>query len=147
MCMCIPFCIDSCWLFSLCHSKNKLILMISGPMLMIVLGMLLLKVFPATVKKVNESEAISETPKVQQETIPLVKYPEKKETPIDVAKVAMKKIEPSNPITKDAPLIPKAEVKVLKTLGKPDGETQTPTRFRAVASIVRSSACTESAEK
>ncbi|MBJ7497337.1 MAG: hypothetical protein JHD20_12820, partial [Gemmataceae bacterium] len=106
-------------------SKNKLILMISGPMLMIVLGMLLLKVFPATVKTINESEPISETPKVQQETIPLVKYPEKKETPIDVAKVAMKKIEPSNPITKDAPPTPKAEVKVLKTLGKPDGETQT----------------------
>lgn len=37
----------------------------------------------------------------------------------------MKKIEPSNPITKEAPPIPKAEVKVLKTLGKPDGETQT----------------------
>jgi hypothetical protein len=106
-------------------SKNKLILMISGPMLMIVLGMLLLKVFPAKVKTVNESEAISETPKIQQETIPLVKYPEKKETPIDVAKVEMKKIEPSNPITKDAPPIPKAEVRVLKTLGKPDGETQT----------------------
>ena len=106
-------------------SKNKLILMISGPMLMIVLGMLLLKVFPATVKKVNESEPISEAPKIQQETIPLVKYPEKKENPIDVAKVAMKKIEPSNPITKDAPPTPKAEVKVLKTLGKPDGETQT----------------------
>ncbi len=94
-------------------------------MLMIVLGMLLLKVFPATVKTVNESEAISEAPKIQQETIPLVKYPEKKETPIDVAKVAMKKIEPSNPITKDAPPTPKAEIKVLKTLGKPDGETQT----------------------
>ena len=102
--------------------KNKLILMISGPMLMIVLGMLLLKVFPTTV---NESEAISETPKIQQETIPLVKYPEKKEPPIDVAKIAMKKIEPSNPITKDAPSTPKAEVKVLKMLGKPDGETQT----------------------
>lgn len=106
-------------------SKNKLILMISGPMLMIVLGMLLLKVFPATVKKVNESETISEAPKVQQGTIPLVKYPEKKETPIDVAKVTMKKSEPSNPITKDASPTPKAEVKVLKTLGKPDGETQT----------------------
>ena len=105
--------------------KNKLILMISGPMLMIVLGMLLLKVFPTTVKTVNESEAISETPKIQQETIPLVKYPEKKEPPIDVAKIAMKKIEPSNPITKDAPSTPKAEVKVLKMLGKPDGETQT----------------------
>lgn len=106
-------------------SKNKLILMISGPMLMIVLGMLLLKVFPATVKKVNVSEPISEAPKIQQEAIPLVKYPEKKETPIGVAKVEMKKIETSNPITKDAPPTPKAEVKVLKTLGKPDVETQT----------------------
>lgn len=106
-------------------SKNKLILMISGPMLMIVLGMLLLKVFPATVKKVNESKTISEAPKIQQETIPLLKNPEKKEPPIGVAKVEMKKIETSNPITKDAPPTPNAEIMVLKTLGKPDVETQT----------------------
>jgi hypothetical protein len=106
-------------------SKNKLILMISGPMLMIILGMLLLKIMPPMVKAPEESKAISETPKIQQETIPLVKYPEKKELPKEALKVEIKKIEPSILITKAAIPIPKEEPKVLKMIGKADGETQT----------------------
>ena len=106
-------------------SKNKLFLMISGPMMMIILGTVLLKLIPPTVntstKSEIESEIKTEAPKVQEEIKPLTKLPEKKEPP----KIEMKKGEPANltpvkirPITKDEP-------KVLKTLGKPDGETQT----------------------
>ena len=106
-------------------SKNKLILMISGPMLMIVLGMLLLKIMPPTVKTSEESKGISEMPKVEQVNKTLAKLPEKKEPPIEAPKVEMKKIEPSIPITKAAIPIPKEEPKVLKMIGKADGETQT----------------------
>jgi hypothetical protein len=106
-------------------SKNKLILMISGPMLMIILGMLLLKIMPPTEKIPEESKGISEVPKVEQENKPLAKLPEKKEQPKEAPKVEMKKIEPSIPITKAAIPIPKEEPKVLKMIGKADGETQT----------------------
>jgi hypothetical protein len=106
-------------------SKNKLILMISGPMLMIVLGMLLLKIMPPTVKNPEESKGILEMPKVEPESKTLAKLPEKKEPPIEAPKVEMKKIEPSIPITKAAIPIPKEEPKVLKMIGKVDSETQT----------------------
>jgi len=106
-------------------SKNKLILMISGPMLMIILGMLLLKIMPPMEKTPEESKGISEVPKVEQENKPLAKLPEKKEQPKESPKVEMKKIEPSIPITKAAIPIPKEEPKVLKMIGKADGETQT----------------------
>jgi hypothetical protein len=106
-------------------SKNKLILMISGPMLMIILGMLLLKIMPPMVKTPEESKGISEVPKVEQENKPLAKLPEKKEQPKESPKGEMKKIEPSIPITKAAIPIPKEEPKVLKMIGKADGETQT----------------------
>ena len=105
-------------------SKNKLILMISGPMLMIVLGMMLLKIMPPTVKTLEESKGISEVPKIEQENKPLAKLPEKKEPLKEAPKVEMKKIEPSIPITKAAIPIPKEEPKVLKMMGKADGETQ-----------------------
>lgn len=105
-------------------SKNKLILMISGPMLMIVLGMLLLKIMPPMVKTSEESKGISEMPKVEPENKTLAKLPEKKEPPKEAPKVEMKKIEPSIPITKAAIPIPKEEPKVLKMIGKADGETQ-----------------------
>jgi len=106
-------------------SKNKLILMISGPMLMIILGMLLLKIMPPAVKTPQESKGILETPKVEQENKALAKLPEKNEQPKEAPKVEMKKIEPSIPITKVAIPIPKEEPKVLKMVGKADGETQT----------------------
>ena len=105
-------------------SKNKLILMISGPMLMIVLGMMLLKIMPPMVKTSEESKGISEMPKVEQENKTLAKLPEKKEPLKEAPKVEMKKIEPSIPITKAAIPIPKEEPKVLKMIGKADGETQ-----------------------
>ena len=106
-------------------SKNKLILMISGPMLMIIIGMLLLKIMPPTVKTTDESKGISEAPKVEQENKTLAKLPEKKEQPKEAPKVEMKKIEPSIPITKAAIPIPKDDPKVLKMIGKADSETQT----------------------
>jgi len=106
-------------------SKNKLILMISGPMLMIILGILLLKIMPPMVKTSEESKGISEAPKVEQENKPLAMLPEKKEQPKESPKVEMKKIEPSIPITKEAIPIPNEEPKVLKMIGKADGETQT----------------------
>jgi hypothetical protein len=106
-------------------SKNKLILMISGPMLMIILGMLLLKIMPPTVKTPEESKGISEAPKVEQENKTLAKLPEKKEQPKEAPKVEMKRIEPSIPITKAAIPIPKDDPKVLKMIGKANGETQT----------------------
>ena len=106
-------------------SKNKLILMISGPMLMIIIGMLLLKIMPPTVKTTEESKGISEAPKVEQENKTLAKLPEKKEQPKEAPKVEMKKIEPSIPITKAAIPIPKDDPKVLKMIGKADSETQT----------------------
>ena len=106
-------------------SKNKLILMISGPMLMIILGMLLLKIMPPMVKIPEGSKGISEAPKVEQVNKPLAMLPEKKEQPKEAPKVEMKKIEPSIPITKSAIPIPKEEPKVLKMIGKADGETQT----------------------
>lgn len=109
-------------------SKNKLILMISGPILMIVLGILLLKLIPPTVKISTEPEIKpeikTEAPKVLLETKTLAKLPEKKEPSIDAPKIEMKKVEPSNPVTKEIPPITKQEPKVLKSLGKPDGETQ-----------------------
>lgn len=106
-------------------SKNKLILMISGPMLMIILGMLLLKIMPPTVKTPEESKGISEAPKVEQENKTLAKLPEKKEQLKEAPKVEMKRIEPSIPITKAAIPIPKDDPKVLKMIGKANGETQT----------------------
>jgi hypothetical protein len=106
-------------------SKNKLILMISGPMLMVILGMLLLKIMSPTEKIPEESKGISEVPKVEQANKPLAMLPEKKEQPKEAPKVEMKKIEPSIPITKAAIPIPKEEPKVLKMIGKADGETQT----------------------
>jgi len=106
-------------------SKNKLILMISGPMLMIILGILLLKIMPPMVKTPEESKGISEAPKVEQENKPLAMLPEKKEQPKEAPKVEMKKIEPSIPITKEAIPIPNEEPKVLKMIGKADGEIQT----------------------
>ncbi|MEN9671843.1 MAG: hypothetical protein RL553_108 [Planctomycetota bacterium] len=106
-------------------SKNKLILMISGPMLMVILGILLLKIMPPTVKTSEEAKGISEVPKVEQANKPLAMLPEKKEQPKEAPKVEMKKIEPSIPITKAAIPIPKEEPKVLKMIGKADGETQT----------------------
>ena len=106
-------------------SKNKLILIISGPMLMIIIGMLLLKIMPPTVKTTEESKGISEAPKVEQENKTLAKLPEKKEQPKEAPKVEMKKIEPSIPITKAAIPIPKDDPKVLKMIGKADSETQT----------------------
>ena len=106
-------------------SKNKLILMISGPMLMIILGILLLKIMPPMVKTPEESKGISEAPKVEQENKPLAMLPEKKEQPKEAPKVEMKKIEPSIPITKEAIPIPNEEPKVLKMFGKADGEIQT----------------------
>ncbi len=106
-------------------SKNKLILMISGPMLMIILGMLLLKIMPPTVKTAEEAKGISEVPKVEQENKPFAMLPEKKEQPKEAPKVEMKKVEPSIPITKATIPIPKDEPKVLKMIGKADGETQT----------------------
>ncbi|MEI7854062.1 MAG: hypothetical protein WCJ06_10165 [Planctomycetota bacterium] len=106
-------------------SKNKLILMISGPMLMIILGILLLKIMPPMVKTPEESKGISEAPKVEQENKPLAMLSEKKEQPKEAPKVEMKKIEPSIPITKATIPIPNEEPKVLKMIGKADGETQT----------------------
>jgi len=106
-------------------SKNKLILMISGPMLMIILGILLLKIMPPMVKTPEESKGISEAPKVEQENKPLAMLPEKKEQPKESPKVEMKKIEPSIPITKATIPIPNEEPKVLKMIGKADGEIQT----------------------
>ena len=106
-------------------SKNKLILMISGPMLMIILGMLLLKIMPPTVKTPEEFKGILEVPKLEQENKTLAKLPEKKELPKEAPKVEMKKIEPSIPITKAVIPIPKEELKALKMIGKADGETQT----------------------
>ncbi len=106
-------------------SKNKLILIISGPMLMIIIGMLLLKIMPPTVKTTDESKGISEAPKVEQENKTLAKLPEKKEQPKEAPKVEMKRIEPSIPITKAAIPIPKDDPKVLKMIGKADSETQT----------------------
>ena len=106
-------------------SKNKLILMISGPMLMIILGMLLLKIMPPTVKTPEEFKGILEVPKLEQENKTLAKLPEKKELPKEAPKVEMKKIEPSIPITKAVIPIPKEELKALKMIGKADVETQT----------------------
>lgn len=106
-------------------SKNKLILMISGPMLMIILGMLLLKIMPSTLKIPKEAKGISEVPKVEQENKTLTKLPEKKEQTKEAPKVEMKRIEPSIPITKAAIPIPKDDPKVLKMIGKADSETQT----------------------
>lgn len=106
-------------------SKNKLILMISGPMLMIILGMLLLKIMPPTLKIPEEANGISEVPKVEQENKTLTKLPEKNEQPKEASKVEMKRIEPSIPITKAAIPIPKDDPKVLKMIGKADSETQT----------------------
>lgn len=106
-------------------SKNKLILMISGPMLMILLGMLLLKVFLPTARTTKESEVLPEAPKIQQEDQSVAKLAEKKE-PLKEAPIAeVKKSEPSNRIIKEAPPIPKKELPVLKSIGKADGETQT----------------------
>ena len=92
---------------------------------MIILGMLLLKIMPPAVKTPEESKGISEAPKVEQENKTLAKLPEKKEPPKEAPKVEMKKIEPSISKTKAAIPIPKEEPKVLKMIGKPDGETQT----------------------
>ena len=91
---------------------------------MIVLGMMLLKIMPPTVKTPEESKGISEVLKIEQENKPLAMLPEKKEQPKEAPKVEMKKIEPSIPITKSAIPIPKEEPKVLKMIGKADGETQ-----------------------
>jgi len=106
-------------------SKNQLFLMISGPMLMIILGILLLKLIPPTVNTSTESEIKTEAPKVQQEIKPLAKLPEKKETPNEVPKIEMKKSDPANLTPKQTRPITKEEPKVLKILEKPDGETQT----------------------
>lgn len=106
-------------------SNNKLILIISGPMLMIILGLLLLKVFPPTVKTSKESEVFPEAAKVQQENKPVAKLPEKKAPPKDAPKVEMKKSEPSNLTTKAIIPIQKEEPKILKMIGEADGKSQT----------------------
>ena len=92
---------------------------------MIILGMLLLKIMPPTLKIPEEAKGISEVPKVEQENKTLTKLPEKNEQPKEASKVEMKRIEPSIPITKAAIPIPKDDPKVLKMIGKADSETQT----------------------
>lgn len=95
-------------------SKNTMILIISGPMLMILLGLLLLKTSKPPEKPVTHTEIKAGTPSVEQNKNEFAKLPEKKD-PIKTDPVISNKknevmvpqVKGANPITKETTIIPK----------------------------------------